>query len=240
MPPLHGTRNDRTFGVLFPMDDDMAGGLSRCSAPAARCCGSSCSRTCGASGRQIGAAFPGELALVAEYRVTGRPCARLCASCASTVSSWPAADANRGCSMEIEQPVGALYSLSGQEQRSIVHILDIRADGVVAARLGLEVRRRCVYLERLRLAGGEPLAVEPVLGSAHLAAPLLDATSPTPPSAPSTAAAAGSRSPADGRTSAPSGAHARGAGCSGSAPTLPRSPSTGSASSTTGRSSGTP
>ena len=64
----------------------------------------------------------------------------------------------------IEQPVGALYSLfasveaAGLEQRSVVRRLDIRADAHAADRLGLESSTPLLYLERLRLAGGEPLA----------------------------------------------------------------------------------
>jgi GntR family transcriptional regulator len=64
----------------------------------------------------------------------------------------------------IEQPVGALYSLfasveaAGLEQRSVVRCLDIRADAHIADRLGLESSTPLLYLERLRLADGEPLA----------------------------------------------------------------------------------
>jgi GntR family transcriptional regulator len=64
----------------------------------------------------------------------------------------------------IEQPIGALYSLfasveaAGLEQRSVVRRLDIRADAHIADRLGLESSAPLLYLERLRLAGGEPLA----------------------------------------------------------------------------------
>ena len=53
--------------------------------------------------------------------------------------------------------------------------LDARADGVVAARLGLEESTPLIYLERLRLADDEPLAMDRVWLPARLAAPLLDA-----------------------------------------------------------------
>ena len=82
--------------------------------------------------------------------------------------------------VEIEQPLGALYSLfasveaAGLTQRSVVRVLDVRADGVVATRLGLEESTPLLYLERLRLAGPEPLAVDRVWLPEHLAAPLLD------------------------------------------------------------------
>jgi GntR family transcriptional regulator len=82
---------------------------------------------------------------------------------------------------EITQPQGTLYSLfssveaSGQQQRSIVRTLDARADGTVAFCLGLEESTPLIYLERIRLADEEPLAMDRVWIPARLAAPLLDA-----------------------------------------------------------------
>lgn len=125
--------------------------------------------------------FPGELALAAEYRVsrqTVRQALRQLRGEGVVVAARGRQP--RVAPVEIEQPVGALYSLfasveaTGREQRSIVHTLDIRADGVVAARLGLEESTPLTYLERLRLADGEPLAVDRVWLPAHLAAPLLE------------------------------------------------------------------
>ncbi|MEU6511391.1 GntR family transcriptional regulator [Streptomyces sp. NPDC046942] len=81
----------------------------------------------------------------------------------------------------IEQPVGALYSLfasveaAGLEQRSTVRTLDIRADAHVAVRLGLEESTPLLYLERIRLADGEPLAHDKVWLPASDARALLDA-----------------------------------------------------------------
>lgn len=81
----------------------------------------------------------------------------------------------------INQAQGTLYSLfvsvegSGHRQRSIVRALDARADGVVAARLGLEESTPLVYLERVRLSDGEPLAFDRVWLPAKIAAPLLEA-----------------------------------------------------------------
>ncbi|MEV6058015.1 GntR family transcriptional regulator [Streptomyces sp. NPDC052107] len=80
----------------------------------------------------------------------------------------------------IEQPVGALYSLfasveaAGLEQRSVVRNLDIRADAHVAVRLAMEESTPLLYLERLRLAGGEPLAHDKVWLLAADARALLD------------------------------------------------------------------
>ncbi|KUM96391.1 GntR family transcriptional regulator [Streptomyces yokosukanensis] len=80
----------------------------------------------------------------------------------------------------IEQPLGALYSLfasveaAGLEQRSVVRNLDIRADAHVAVRLGMEESTPLLYLERIRLAGGEPLAHDKVWLLASDARALLD------------------------------------------------------------------
>lgn len=82
---------------------------------------------------------------------------------------------------EIQQPMGALYSLfasveaAGLSQHSVVRHFDTRADAVVADRLGLDASTPLVYLERLRLAGDEPLALDRVWLPAALAAPLLGA-----------------------------------------------------------------
>lgn len=66
----------------------------------------------------------------------------------------------------IEQSTGALYSLftsvrdAGLAQHSIVRTLDVRTDPAAAAELGLDDETEFVYLERLRLAGEEPLAID--------------------------------------------------------------------------------
>jgi GntR family transcriptional regulator len=127
--------------------------------------------------------FPGELALVEEYGVsrhTVRQALRQLRADGVIV-------AERGRQPrvapppEIEQPLGALYSLfasveaAGLEQRSVVRTFDTRADALVAERLDLEASTPLVYLERLRLAGDEPLALDRVWLPASLAKPLLQA-----------------------------------------------------------------
>ncbi|WBC16442.1 GntR family transcriptional regulator [Micromonospora sp. WMMA1998] len=128
-------------------------------------------------------AFPGELALVDEYRVsrhTVREALRRLRAEGLVVAARGRPPRLAG-TMEIEQPVGALYSLfasveaAGLRQRSVVRTLDVRADGVVAVRLGLEESTPLLYLERVRLAGEEPLAVDRVWLPARVAAPLLSA-----------------------------------------------------------------
>jgi GntR family transcriptional regulator len=81
----------------------------------------------------------------------------------------------------ITQPLGAVYSLfasvesAGLRQTSVVRARDLRADGVIADRLGLEASTPLFRLERLRLAADEPLALDTVWLPAQIAAPLLDA-----------------------------------------------------------------
>lgn len=127
--------------------------------------------------------FPGEFALAEQYgvsRQTVRQALRQLRADGLVV-------AERGRqpriapTPEIRQPMGALYSLfasveaAGLDQRSTVRKLDIRADAVIAFRLGLEGSTPLLHLERLRYAGELPLAVDRVWLPAEIAAPLLDA-----------------------------------------------------------------
>lgn len=127
-------------------------------------------------------AFPGELALGSDYglsRHTVRQALRVLRE-EGRVTAARGRAPRLAEPAEIQQPLGALYSLfasveaAGLVQRSVVRTLDVRADGVVAARLGLEESTPLVYLERLRLAGADPLAVDRVWLPEALAAPLLD------------------------------------------------------------------
>jgi GntR family transcriptional regulator len=127
--------------------------------------------------------FPGELALVGEYGVS-RHTVR---SALGELRSEGLVVAERGRRPRlagqavITQPVGALYSLfasvesAGLRQTSIVRARDVCADGVVADRLLLEASTPLFRLARLRLAGGEPLALDTVWLPADIAAPLLEA-----------------------------------------------------------------
>lgn len=131
----------------------------------------------------FGEAFPGELALVAEYGVsrhTVRTALRELRADGIVVAERGRRPRLAGPAA-ITQPLGALYSLfasvesAGLRQASVVRGLDLRADGVVADRLGLEASTPLFRLERLRLAGGEPLALDTVWLPAEIAAPLLEA-----------------------------------------------------------------
>jgi GntR family transcriptional regulator len=129
---------------------------------------------------EFATAFPGELRLVQEYGVS-RHTVREALRELRAEGTVTAARGRRPmlAPVEVEQPLGALASLfatveaSGLEQRSIVRRLDVRRDGVLAARLGLEEAAPLVHLERLRMAGDEPLALDRAWLPADLASPLL-------------------------------------------------------------------
>ena len=127
--------------------------------------------------------FPGELTLVEEYGVsrhTVRQALRQLRADGVVV-------AERGRQPrvaprpEIQQPLGALYSLfasveaAGLPQHSVVRTFDTRADALIAERLDLEASTPLIYLERVRLAGDEPLALDRVWLPAAVATPLLGA-----------------------------------------------------------------
>jgi GntR family transcriptional regulator len=126
-------------------------------------------------------AFPGELALVEEYGVS-RHTVREALRHLREEGTVTAARGRkpRLAPAEIEQPLGALSSLfgavesAGLEQRSTVRALDVRQDGVIATRMLLEESTPLVHLERVRLAGDEPLALDRVWLPADIARPLLD------------------------------------------------------------------
>lgn len=81
---------------------------------------------------------------------------------------------------EFEQSLGTLYSLfesveaAGTEQTSEVMGLEKVTDSVAASHLEVPEETPLILLERLRLAGGEPLAVDRAWLPASLAAPLLN------------------------------------------------------------------
>ncbi|MEU2717060.1 GntR family transcriptional regulator [Streptomyces sp. NPDC007205] len=126
--------------------------------------------------------FPGEMELAKRYEVsrhTIRAALRELREQGLVTAAKGRRPRPAGAAV-IEQPVGALYSLfasveaAGLEQRSIVRNLDIRADAHVAVRLGMEESTPLLYLERIRLADGEPLAHDKVWMLASDARALLD------------------------------------------------------------------
>ena len=133
--------------------------------------------------REFPELFPSELDLAAEYRVSRQTVRQALRQLrAGGLVTGSRGRASRvGSPAAIEQPLGALYSLfasieaAGLPIRSKVRTFGIRADGVIASRLGLEESVPLVYLYRLRLAGDQPLALDQVWLPASLAEPLLDA-----------------------------------------------------------------
>lgn len=126
--------------------------------------------------------FPGEKVLAQEYgvsRQTMRQSLRVLRE--SGVVSAQRGRPPQVRADSIEQPIGALYSLfasvegAGMSQHSRVLALDERQDPDAARHLGLAPETSLVHLSRLRLAGGEPLALDRVWLPAQIARPLLQA-----------------------------------------------------------------
>lgn len=126
-------------------------------------------------------AFPGELDLRDSYGVSRHTVREALRELRAdgTVIAQKGRPPRLAPAMAIDQPLGAIYSLfasveaAGLEQRSIVRCLDIRADAQIANHLELEASTPLLYLERLRLAGGEPLAHDKVWLPADIGHPLL-------------------------------------------------------------------
>lgn len=81
----------------------------------------------------------------------------------------------------IDQPVGTLYSLfrsiesRGLTQNSIVRYQEIRRDEKAATMLGCRPNEPLIYLERVRLADDDPIALDCAWLPFHLTEPLLAA-----------------------------------------------------------------
>ena len=81
---------------------------------------------------------------------------------------------------EFEQSLGTLYSLfqsvesTGVEQTSQILRLEVVVDTVAAAHLEMDEQAKLVLVERLRLAGGSPLAIDRAWLPHDIAAPLLE------------------------------------------------------------------
>jgi len=125
--------------------------------------------------------FPGDMELVDRYQVsrhTVREAVR-------HLQSEGLLERRRGkgsfvTPRQIEQPIGSMYSLfrsieaKGIVQDSIVRHLEQRHDDVAAAMLGCRPGDALIYLERTRLADGEPIALDCSWLPAQVARPLLD------------------------------------------------------------------
>jgi GntR family transcriptional regulator len=125
-------------------------------------------------------AFPAEHRLVAEYGVSRHTIREALRELRA--SGVVVAERGRGSTIDrsrIEQPLGALYSLfravrgQGLEQRSEVRRLRLVTSARAAARLRLPAATPLVVLQRRRLAGGQPLALDTAWLPAEIAEPLL-------------------------------------------------------------------
>lgn len=129
---------------------------------------------------EFGDRFPGDVELVAQYNVsrhTIREAVR-------HLQNEGVLERRRGhgshlVSLPIEQPVGTLYSLfrsiegNGITQESIVLSLEERQDERAASVLGCK-GKPLLFLERVRLADGEPIAVDWAWLPLEITRPLLD------------------------------------------------------------------
>jgi GntR family transcriptional regulator len=126
--------------------------------------------------------FPTDSELVAHYGVS-RPTVREAVRrlVAEGLVERERGRGSRVRTPDLVQPLGSLYSLfrvieaQGVVQTSVVRRLEERRDPAIAPELGLPARAALLYLERLRLAGEEPLALDQVWLPAELARPLLEA-----------------------------------------------------------------
>lgn len=125
--------------------------------------------------------FPGELALTEEYTVS-RQTVRLALRSLreAGVISAGRGQAPQVVRQQLQQSLGNLYSLfstvegSGMTQTSHVLGLDERIDAHAATRLELDEEAPLIFLHRVRLADGQPLALDRLWLPAELARPLLE------------------------------------------------------------------
>ncbi|KPH21580.1 MULTISPECIES: GntR family transcriptional regulator [Rhodococcus] len=134
-------------------------------------------------GEFVGTEFPGEHALTKSYGVsrhTTREALRHLRSDGMLIAER-GRPSRLASPPVIEQPLGALYSLfaaveaTGVAQYSVVRALELRTDSAVAAILQLGPKAPLLYLERLRMAGTDPLALDRAWLPGELARELLDA-----------------------------------------------------------------
>jgi GntR family transcriptional regulator len=129
---------------------------------------------------EFAARFPGELAIAAQYDVS-RHTVR---EAVGKLRAEGILHGERGQRARPPLPPAGrdthLYSLSaviestGAVHSALVRQLGICQDAAIAGRLGLTPHAPLVHLERVRLADGEPFALEQAWLPAALAAPLLE------------------------------------------------------------------
>jgi GntR family transcriptional regulator len=130
----------------------------------------------------LGADFPGEHELADEYGVSRHTVREALRRLRDTgVLEYGRGRRPAVRRPQIEQPLGALYSLfseveaRGMQQHSQVLARHERNDADVAERLGVDAATPLLYLERLRYADDEPLAVDYTWLLMSVAEPLMSA-----------------------------------------------------------------
>ncbi len=124
--------------------------------------------------------FPTDGDLVAEYQVSRHTVREAIRHLNSTGILRRERGRGTVVNRAFDQPLGALYSLfesieaSGAVQRSRVIALREERDAFVAGQLELDRDAPLVYLERVRYADDEPLALDRAWLPMAVAAPLLD------------------------------------------------------------------
>ena len=117
---------------------------------------------------EFGARFPTDMELVQQYGVSRHTVREALRQLGS--SGVLERQRGRGTVLSpqptLEQPMRAFYSLAesieaqGLQEHSDVLVFETRIDAAAAARLSLGGDGRLTYLERLRFAGDEPLALD--------------------------------------------------------------------------------
>jgi GntR family transcriptional regulator len=125
-------------------------------------------------------AFPGEMELVETYEVSRHTVREALRRLREAGVLESARGRTTQVRRDIEQPLGSLYSLfreveaRGMTQTSTVLALRREHHAEAAAEFDLPEDAELIYLERLRLADGEPLAHDRVWLPANLASPILE------------------------------------------------------------------
>jgi GntR family transcriptional regulator len=129
---------------------------------------------------EFAAAFPGELAIAAQYDVSRHTVREAVGRLRSEGilhgergqrARPPAAPEGRGTHL---YSLSSVIESTGAAHSAVVRQLGICTDAGVAGRLGLIPQAPLVHLERVRLADGRPFALERAWLPAVLAAPLLE------------------------------------------------------------------
>ena len=125
--------------------------------------------------------FPSELTLVAEYGVSRNTVREVVRRLRAEGTVLAARGKRPRLNRAIRQPLGAFYSLyesieaAGLRERSVVRSVAVRKNAAVSRRLQLPSDTPLLCIDRVRLAGDEPLATDRAYLPEDRARPLLSA-----------------------------------------------------------------